>query len=228
MYAADPKIAQDANWILERELRHSYDAISALRLNADELLSQLKPDVYPFHNKHHTLDDVLPYGIVLAARHGLPERDLKVLAAGLLLHDTGFLQQYRENEEIGACMARDLLPAYGFSSEQIDQVGGIILATRMPQKPSTLLEKIMCDADLNNLGRDSFWSAGEALYRELLLHTGDINYAPLPSRDIGGWYKRQRDFLESHRFHTEYGKRELEQGKQNNIRHIEKLLALVR
>ena len=64
-------------------------------------------------------------------------------------------------------MAREILPAYGLTRDQIDTICGMIMATRIPQSPSNQLERILCDADLDYLGRDDFYEIGGRLFEEL-------------------------------------------------------------
>ncbi|MDZ7645927.1 MAG: hypothetical protein U5K54_01410 [Cytophagales bacterium] len=56
---------------------------------------------------------------------------------------------------------------YGFKSDQIEAICNMILATRIPQSPLTKLEKVLCDADLDYLGRKDFYGIGGKLLEEL-------------------------------------------------------------
>ncbi len=80
----------------------------------------------------------------------------------------GFIKKYDNNEDIGAKHAREVLPKYGFSPEQIELVSQLILATKMEYEPKTVLEKIMKDADLEYLGRDDFREISSKLMQEFL------------------------------------------------------------
>jgi len=91
-------------------------------------------------------------------------------------------------------MAREILPKYGYSQEQIDVIDGLIKATEIPQSPKTLLEQIMCDADLDYLGRDDFHDIASLLRRELREH-GKIDSDRL-------WDEIQVKFLTAHTYFT--------------------------
>ena len=75
-----------------------------------------------------------------------------------------------------------LLPEFGYSETEIDTICGMILATKFPQQPHNRLEEIMCDADLDYLGRPDFFSIGNTLFEELksreplLLWKNGINF----------------------------------------------------
>jgi len=77
--------------------------------------------------------------------------ELEILAIAGLFHDTGFVIQYDNNEYIGAKIAKNFLRANLYSEEKIKLIESLILITNPQEKPITLLEKIMKDADLDNL-----------------------------------------------------------------------------
>ena len=69
-----------------------------------------------------------------------------------------------------ALVSREILPKYGYTDEQINQVKELIYATIIPHDPKNKLEQIICDADLDYLGRDDFFEISETLRRELRDH----------------------------------------------------------
>ena len=68
------------------------------------------------------------------------------------------------------------------------------MATKIPQRPKTDLEKIICDADLNYLGRTDFFSIGEKLYQEMLA------FGNIKNREE--WDKIQVVFMQKHHYFT--------------------------
>jgi len=92
-------------------------------------------------------------------------------------------------------LAREILPKYGYTQEQIDVIDGLIKATEIPQTPNTHLQQIMCDADLDYLGRDDFFTIGNTLYDELCM------YGLLQTEN--DWNKLQVRFLEGHHYFTD-------------------------
>ena len=88
----------------------------------------------------------------------------------------------------------EYLPGVGYSSEEIDIICKLIMATRVPHQPETLLEQIICDADLDYLGRDDFFTTGNKIFRELL-EQGNIE-------DEKAWNELQVKFLTVHRYFT--------------------------
>jgi uncharacterized protein len=89
-----------------------------------------------------------------------------LLRTGALYYDIGFVERTADHEAVSTWIAARVLPRFGYSPEQVLIIQGIIMATRLPQSPHTLLEEILADADLDVLGRDDFFSRGQALRAE--------------------------------------------------------------
>ena len=150
-----------------------------------------------YHGIHHTID-VIQVCEEYIARFNIADKDAELLLVGAILHDSGFLATYQKHEEKGVEIAREALPYFGYTNEEIKVVEGLILATKVPQQPSTYLEKIICDADLDYLGRKDFYPIGETLFIELK------HFVNLTDRDQ--WNKIQIKFLSGHHYHTEWAR----------------------
>lgn len=70
----------------------------------------------------------------------------------------------------------------------------MIMATKVPQQPQNHLEEILCDADLDYLGREDFFTIGNKLFAELSV------YGILSTEDE--WNELQARFLEAHHYFT--------------------------
>lgn len=173
------------------------------------------PEFLKYHSYHHVMD-VLDAAVTLADLEGLSEYDTLLLKTAVLYHDSGFTRQSNEHEKIGCDIAKESLPNFGYSEKEIEQICGMIMATKIPQSPNNLLEQIICDADLDYLGRDDFWKIGSNLYNELVIY-GVLNN----ERD---WNRLQLKFLTSHHYFTQSAIR-LRQGKKND--HVEKIKQIV-
>lgn len=110
---------------------------------------------------------------------------------------------------IGCQVARDSLPAFGYTQHQIDRICGMILATRIPQKPQNRLEEIIADADLDYLGRDDFRIIGNRLFEELQTY-GII-------RTEQQWNALQIDFLEQHHYFTQTAIKTRKEKKEKHV-----------
>ena len=136
------------------------------------ILAKLKkelPKSLSYHSIEH-IKDVYRAAKKLAKLEDVTGEDLTLLLTAALFHDSGFLMQQKGHEKISCDIARESLPQFDYTPEQIERICGMIMATRVPQNPHNLLEQIICDADLDYLGRDDFFSIGNSLYAELQVY----------------------------------------------------------
>ena len=94
----------------------------------------------------------------------------------------------------------------------IKKVGGCIRSTQWPQKPTNLLERILCDADLYHLAAPNFLRMSDAL-REERAKFG-IEYSNEE------WLTLNIDFFEKHHYWTCYGHEVLNARKQRNLQEL--------
>jgi uncharacterized protein len=162
------------------------------QLILNKLKNELSANLF-YHSIHHTLD-VYHCAESIAKEEGVTGSDLKLLLVGAIYHDAGYLIQNNNHEEISCNIARQYLPQFHYTKEDLDLICGIIMATKIPQRPKTHLEKIICDADLNYLGRTDFLSIQEKLYEEMFAF-GYIE-------NKRAWNKVQVNFMQNHHYFT--------------------------
>jgi TolB-like protein/predicted metal-dependent HD superfamily phosphohydrolase len=209
---------------LLKTLRDSILTINDIQDSADfdraekhiiELLEANMPQ-HKYHNIDHVYD-VLQSAQVIAEKEQLTDEEQNLLRLAALFHDAGFMYSPKNHEERGAELVREVLPNFGLNPNQITTICGMILATRIPQSPTNALEKILCDADLDYLGRDDFYEIGGKLLQELK-ESGVVE----TERE---WNLVQKTFLESHRYHTSFSKENREEKKQ---KHLQEIIAKVK
>ena len=170
-----------------------------------------------YHNIGH-VRDVLNAAIQIAETENIKEEEVRLLRLAVLFHDAGFIHSPKHHEERGAQMAQEMLAPHGLSAEQIDTICNMVMATRLPQSPVTQLDKILCDADLDYLGREDFYEVGGKLFEEF------------KSQEIveteREWNLVQKTFLQSHRFHTHYSQTHREPSKQKRLQEIDAALKM--
>jgi predicted metal-dependent HD superfamily phosphohydrolase len=159
----------------------------------------------PYHNLNH-IQDVVSASDMIAQLENASLEETRLVRLAAWYHDAGFIQSPKNHEEHGANLARETLPQFGFQDDLINVIQNMILATRLPQTPTSKLENILCDADLDYLGREDFYETGEKLFKEMLEQGAVEN-----ERE---WNLVQRTFLQSHRYHTNYSKANRESSKQ--------------
>lgn len=167
------------------------------------ILSRLEEELDPrlgYHNISHTLD-VLEQAEEIAKHENVTDKhDLLLLKTAAAYHDSGFLFVYKNHEEKGCEIAKENLKNV-FSEADIKKICGMIMATKIPQTPQTLLEQIICDADLDYLGRKDFEPISKHLYKEF------ITFKIIP--EDATWDHIQINFFEMHHYftNTSIGKR---------------------
>lgn len=179
-----------------------------LRRKIKAILETELPDKLYYHALHHT-HDVLKVCNEYIRRDKIKDYDAKLLRIGALLHDIGFTQTYKDHEAKGQDIAQELMSDLGFPQKDIAIVKGLIWATKIPQSPKTYLEKIICDADLDYLGRPDFYEISDQLFAELK-GRGVL-------KSVKEWNKIQIDFLEKHKYHTTFARKYRQPAKARRI-----------
>lgn len=174
-------------------------------------LEKKLPQSFYYHNTRHTQDVVIQVEIIGRAE-GVSEEELLLLQTAALLHDSGHVISYAEHERLGVDMACQTLPNFGYSKEQIDVISRLIMATKMPVHPTDLLEKIICDADLDYLGRLDFSNGAHNLYQELR-ERGMVG-------DEAAWVGQQIEFINRHQYYTETARQKRELPKQQQLKEL--------
>lgn len=169
-----------------------------------------------YHSIQHTMD-VYSAACVLAKEEKIVDSDLILLKTAALLHDIGFVNRSHGHEEASCDISKKILPLFGYNSKQINIICNMIMATKIPQSPKNKLEQILCDADLDYLGRDDFYAIGYKLFKELK-HTNIL-------QDERVWNEKQIQFLETHCYFTSTSKKLREPKKQQYLQEIKDLVA---
>lgn len=147
-----------------------------------------------YHCPAHT-EDVMEQAERLSMDENISDpRLLLLIKIAALFHDTGFLHTYKGHEEESCRIMEEFLKDSDMGEDDITQIKGMIMATRVPQMPHTLPEMILCDADLDYLGRDDFKPISETLKDEFMVY-GII-------KTEQEWDRIQVSFFESHRYFT--------------------------
>ena len=185
----------------------------------------LSPKLY-YHSLIHTRDDVVIATERLADLEGVPEEPRLLLLTAAYFHDIGFTEldgnsaeddwKRSHHEDLSVQYCERELPGFGYSSQDIDVIRGIIQATKLPQSPHNLLEEIMADADLDSLGRPDFWRTSRALRNELEAFGQVV--------DDETWFLGQVSFLGGHNYFTSSATRLRQWQKEQNIQELYRLL----
>lgn len=168
------------------------------------------PSFITYHDVTHT-KNTIEDAIHIASKENITGEQLTLLKTAALFHDTGFLENSHplNHEERSCSIAKQYLPQYDYTDAQIEAICKIIMATKLPQNPTDILQQILCDADLFYLGTDNYKENTEKLYKEF--KKNGIVFSRTE------WDLKQIEFLNTHRYFTQTALNENENIKQQHL-----------
>ncbi|MBI1835901.1 MAG: hypothetical protein HYR91_01410 [Flavobacteriia bacterium] len=213
------QLSEDQKGIIPNERFHQIVNLylySSINYNKAErhitkVLEKGLSDKLHYHSLEH-MKDVVQAVENIALTENVTDEGLFLLKSAASYHDAGFIEQYDKNEPIGARLAEEILPKYGYTEQHIQQIKELIYVTQIPHNPKNKLEEIICDADLDYLGRDDFEEIADKLRIELREH-GKIN-------SDRKWDEIQVQFLTNHRYFTQTA---INTRKAKKIENLEKI-----
>ena len=175
----------------------NFNVIMQIEQAREFILNKLNkelPEHFYYHNGAHAID-VYTASKLIAESEGISGHEISLLLTAAIYHDSGFLLGGQTDHELRSCeIARLNLPRFGYLAEDIEQICNIIMATKMPQSPHNHLGEIICDADLDYLGRNDFFVLSKKLFSELVITNG--------LKTEQEWNERQVAFLRDHHYFT--------------------------
>ncbi|SFG75924.1 Predicted metal-dependent phosphohydrolase, HD superfamily [Pontibacter chinhatensis] len=198
-YAGIPYTASSAPGVATKPIMEDQTIVKqageyVFRLFKDRLSKKLV-----YHNYKHTFETVAE-AQELGQRSKLTEDQLQDLALAAWFHDTGYVNTYDGHEEESIRIATEWLQEKGYPQERIDLIAGIIMATRHDLEPETLLQELLVDADMSNIGKETFFATAELLRVEWEIFRDKFF-------SDSEWEQFQMDFLLSTTFHTNQAQR---------------------
>ena len=195
-------------------------------MNENKLLENIKTYVsnlllpleeHYYHHYEHALD-VMNRCVYIWKHENISEEELEMLSIAALFHDTWFIVQYDSNEIIWSNIAKNYLKTIMYTDTKINSIIQLILATDPWYKsPKNILEKIIKDADVDNLWRDDFFDKTIKLKKEIEI----IKNIKINEHD---WYHSILDLLNSHKFLTKTWREERHDKLEENKIKLKELI----
>jgi len=181
------------------------------------------PDSFHFKKNSYftrSFNEPKKYGSTqeLGNAHGLHPKELDLLAIAAWFHDLGYDKGPTGHEQRSAEYAKTFLEKYDFTEADIKIIQNCIMATKMPQSPNTLFEKILCDADMSHLGKKIYWERCGRIRQELALTKNTMMSEP-------EWIDFELKFIINQKYHTAQANHLFEKRKRKHIRQLKKLNA---
>lgn len=213
-----PELSENGEGIVPNDMFKTKFALIQFHDLQEEVLDILEKDLPTdlyYHNLKHTVDVVTEVELIGWAE-GISDEDILILKTAALFHDIGHTVSYDDHEYYGTEVARQILPKFNYSQEEIEKICQIIQSTKLPPQPKNILEEIICDADLDYLGRIDFIPVSNTLFEELHVRN--------KISSMNDWNKMQIKFISSHQYFTQTARKLREVNKQIQIERIKSLL----
>lgn len=193
-------------------------------MNYTQILEQVKQYVihffktkgeqkFAYHNLSHT-EAVVSNAARIAQHYKLEEKDTFIVMTAAWFHDSGYFTGGPiDHETRGSAIAAQFLRGITIDDETIQAIQRCILATRMPQSPNSLTERIVSDADLYHFGTDHFAERNKLMRKEAEWRLGK----KIPKED---WRKSTILFMEAHQYQTDYCRNLLQDKKNQNLKEL--------
>lgn len=180
------------------------------------ILISKTPPYNTYHNLVHT-EDVVDASIEIGVGELLAPDDLEMIQIAAWFHDSGYIEKTAGHEELSASFASEFLASENYSIDRIEKVIGCIRATKVPQNPHNKFEQIICDSDLNHIGRKTFFERND-LFRSEFEHYSN---SKLTEKE---WLRKTIEFLNQHHFFTNYALKNFQPQKEKNILRLKEQL----
>lgn len=172
-----------------------------------------RPDLV-FHNVEHTTT-VVERVDEIGSQYDLTEDEKLAVHIAAWFHDTGYLFAAPDHhEEKSVELMKEFMKEANVNGTLVEKTAQCIMATKMPRKHESLIEKIICDADTYHLGTKEFKDSNKKVMEEFLRTGKKINEKE--------WDLKTVEMLKSHEYYTEYCKKLLEDKKQKNMKKLKK------
>jgi hypothetical protein len=186
----------------------------------DYIIGRMRKELSPsltYHTIEHTLDMHRAAIRLMEMECFDDEHERLLIETAACYHDAGMMVSYNDHETQSVLIAGEMLPTFGYILEDIDEVAGLILVTKLPQMPATLPEQILCDADLDSLGRDDFFIESFKLQLEW-------NLNGIAQTSLEEWLRFEVKFFTGHKYFTKSGRALRQEQKRKNLLEITTIL----
>lgn len=191
--------------------------LQLLRLNdlEDTILNKFDNEIgddLKYHNRKHTVH-VYTQVELLGRAEKVRGEDMLLLRTAGLLHDIGYLVDYDNHKKASCDFTRGFLPGFHYSEVQINKVCKLVMATHESREPTSLLERIICDVNLDYLGRVDYPKVSLNLYMEMKAMNKVGSFKE--------WKKNQVSLLQKHKFYTNTARLLRDVGNKDQLKQLE-------
>jgi hypothetical protein len=180
------------------------------------LEKELHKNLY-YHRIEHTID-IHQAALRLIQMENTDPHSSKLIETAALFHDAGMIYTYNDHELASVEIVKESLPAFDYSREDIVEISELILVTKMPQHALTINQMILCDADLDSLGREDFFVNSLQLQLEWKLFD-------VLDTSLFEWFQFEIKFMENHSYYTPSSQQLRDAQKLQNLMELKSFFA---
>jgi len=190
-----PELSIDMKGLPNEKFRVQLQLLRLLDVE-EKILSKMEnelPEIISFHNLKHTVN-VSTQVELIGRAEGISDEEMIYVQTAAIFHDSGFLDGPENYKQTSCFYAKDILPKYRYSNDQIKIICELIMSTQAPISPENKLEEILCDANFAYLGRVDFIDIMKNQAKEM------TNFNVVSSEKE--WFEKQLEFVKDHEFYT--------------------------
>lgn len=164
---------------------------------------------FVYHNFFHTQFVVSKINEIIQGED-LTETEEEILLLAGWFHDIGYTINREKHEDHSISIAKDFLTQNKYDKKNTENVIDCIATTKLNEKPTSLLEKIMQDADYSHLASANYVKISNQLRTEFE-NTGCRVYSDQE------WLEENIKVFNEHKYYTKYANLNWNSNKNENL-----------
>ncbi len=193
--------------------------INTLQREALRYLQDNLNSIYHYHNAEHTLN-VCTMIAEFSENCILPENEIAALKIAAIFHDFGYLESAFDNEGLALPFMMEFCKKYGVEEKVSHRAGELIMETAFPYHPVSAAGELLCDADIEYIGRVCFFEKAGLFRQEM----SALNHIYSDQQ----WWKLELDFLQNNQFFSTVCREKRSAGRLANIAKVKAILAAMK
>jgi adenylate cyclase len=158
----DLKVIPNRKFFIQLQLLRLHDLEEFI---IDRMNQELVTNFF-FHSATHT-KDVYTQAELIGRAEGISPDEMLLARTAALLLDIGFINDYHNHINHSVNFAREVLPKFKYSTDQIETVCNILFAANTENSNPSLLETILIDSRYNYFGRVDYIEKIQNLTKEI-------------------------------------------------------------
>ena len=193
------------------------DIVGQAKLDVIDLFKNNYSHKLVFHTLDHTLS-VVHHCEMIGKEEGVTDGDLDAVLVAAWFHDTGYLRQLENHEQASVDLVTRFFEQHTADNSFREIVVSCIRATTRIEKPQSLPEQIILDADVAHLGDPDFIRISRQLKKE----RSNCSNCKVSS---GDYWEETLLFMQHQKFYTNYARKVYCPVKELNLRMVEDLVS---